>query len=38
VLPVTLVTPKDGTNCLLASGVVGDDVHQFVSGDRGIAA
>jgi hypothetical protein len=32
-LPITLVTPKDGTNCLLVGGIVGDNVHQFVGGD-----
>jgi hypothetical protein len=37
-LPLTLVTSKDGTNCLLAGGVVGDDVHRFVGCDGGIAA
>jgi hypothetical protein len=26
-LPFILVTTKDGTNCLLAGSVVGDDVH-----------
>jgi hypothetical protein len=33
-----LVTTKDGTNRLLADGVVGDDIHQFISSDGGIAA
>jgi hypothetical protein len=35
-LPLILVTTKDGTNCLLAGGVVGDDIHQFVGSDGGI--
>jgi hypothetical protein len=26
-LPLVLVTTKDGTNCFLAGGVAGDDVH-----------
>jgi hypothetical protein len=38
VLPLILVTTKDGTNRLLAGGIVGNDVHQFVGNDRGIAA
>jgi hypothetical protein len=38
VFPLILVTPKDGTNRLLAGGVVGDDVHQFVGSDGGITA
>jgi hypothetical protein len=36
-LPLILVATKDGTNRLLAGGVVGDDVHQFVGSDGGIA-
>jgi hypothetical protein len=38
VVPPVLVTTKDGTNRLLAGGVVGDDVHQLVSSGRGVAA
>jgi hypothetical protein len=38
VLPLILVATKDGTNRLLAGGVVGDDVHQFVGSDGGVAA
>jgi hypothetical protein len=37
-LPFVLVTTKDGTNRLLAGGVVGDDVHQLISGGGGVAA
>jgi hypothetical protein len=37
-LPLILVTTKDGTNHLLAGGIVGDDVHQLVGSDGGIAA
>jgi uncharacterized protein YhhL (DUF1145 family) len=38
VIPLVLVTTKDGTNCLLAGGVVGDDAHQLVGSGRGVAA
>jgi hypothetical protein len=37
-LPLILVTTKDATNRLLAGGIVGDDVHQFVRSDGDIAA
>jgi hypothetical protein len=37
-LPLILVTTKDATNRLLAGGIVGDDVHQFIRSDGGIAA
>jgi hypothetical protein len=37
VLPLVLIATKDGTNRLLAGGIVGDDVHQFVGSGRGIA-
>jgi hypothetical protein len=33
-----LITTKDGTNCLLIGGEVGDDVHQTVGSDEGVAA
>jgi hypothetical protein len=36
-LPLVLVATKDGTNCLLASGVVGDDVHQLIVSGGGVA-
>jgi hypothetical protein len=36
-LPFVLVATKDGTNCLLASGEVGDNIHQTV-GSYGSAA
>jgi hypothetical protein len=36
--PFVLVTAKDGTNCLLASGKVGDDVHQSVGSEWGVMA
>jgi hypothetical protein len=29
--PLVLVTAKDGTNCLLAGGEVGNDVHQALA-------
>jgi hypothetical protein len=38
VLPFVLVTTKDGTNCLLAGGIVGDDVHQLIGSGGGVAA
>jgi hypothetical protein len=38
VLPLVLVTTKDGTNHLLASGIVGDDVHQFIGSGGGVVA
>jgi hypothetical protein len=38
VLPLILVATKDGTNCLLTGGVVGDDVHQLVGSGGGVAA
>jgi hypothetical protein len=38
VLPLVLVATKDGTNCLLTGGIVGDDVHQFISSGGGVAA
>jgi hypothetical protein len=37
-LPFVLVTTKDGTNRLLAGGVVGDDVHQLIGGGGGVVA
>jgi hypothetical protein len=37
-LPLVLVTAKDGTNRLLAGGEVGDDVHQSIGSDGGVAA
>jgi hypothetical protein len=37
-LPLVLVAAKDGTNHLLAGGVVGDDVHQLIGGGGGVAA
>jgi hypothetical protein len=36
--PFVLVTTKDGTNCLLAGGKVGDDVHQSVGSEWGVTA
>jgi hypothetical protein len=36
--PLVLVTTKDDTNCLLAGGEVGDDVHQTVGSDGGAVA
>jgi hypothetical protein len=38
VLPLILVTTKDGTNCLLNSGIVGDDIHQLVGSGGGVVA
>jgi hypothetical protein len=38
VLPLVLVTTKDGTNCLLVDGIVGDDVHQLIGSGGGVAA
>jgi hypothetical protein len=38
VLPLVLVTAKDGTNRLLAGGEVGDDVYQAVGSDGGATA
>jgi hypothetical protein len=38
VLSLVLVTTKNGTNRLLASDIVSDDVHQLVSSGRGVAA
>jgi hypothetical protein len=38
VLPLVLVTTKNGTNRLLAGDVVGDDVHQLVGSGGGVAA
>jgi hypothetical protein len=37
-LPFVLVTAKDSTNCLLASGKVGDDVHQSVGSEWGVTS
>jgi hypothetical protein len=37
-LPLILVTTKDSTDRLLVGGIVGDDVHQFIGSDRGVAA
>jgi hypothetical protein len=37
-LPLVLIATEDGTNRLLAGGVVGDDVHQTVGGDGGVMA
>jgi hypothetical protein len=37
-LPLILVTTKNGTDCLLAGSVVGDNVHQFIGSDGGVAA
>jgi hypothetical protein len=37
-LPFVLVATKDGTNCLLADGEVGDIIHQTVGSDRGAMA
>jgi hypothetical protein len=36
--PFVLVTAKDGTNCLLAGGKFGDDVHQPVGSEWGVTA
>jgi hypothetical protein len=36
VLPLVLITAKDGTNRLLAGGKVGDDVHQTVGSERSV--
>jgi hypothetical protein len=38
VLPFVLVTTKDVTNCLLASGEVGDNIHQTVGSDGSAVA
>jgi hypothetical protein len=35
-LLLILVTIKDGTNCLLVDGVVGDDIHHFVDSGRSV--
>jgi hypothetical protein len=37
-LPFVLVATKDGTNRLLADGIVGDDVHQLIGSGGGVAA
>jgi hypothetical protein len=37
-LPFFLVATKDGTNCLLAGGEVGDNIHQTVGSDGSAAA
>jgi hypothetical protein len=37
-LPLILVTIKDGANCLLTDGVVGDDIHHFVDSGRSVTA
>jgi hypothetical protein len=37
-LPFVLVATKDGTNCLLAGGEVGDNIHQTVGSDGSVAA
>jgi hypothetical protein len=36
--PFVLVTTKDGSNRLLADGIVGDDVYQLVGSGGGVAA
>jgi hypothetical protein len=38
VLPLILIATKDGTNCLLVGGEVGDDVHQTVGSDGSVVA
>jgi hypothetical protein len=38
VLPLVLIATKDGTNCLLAGGEVGDNIHQTVGSDGSAAA
>jgi hypothetical protein len=38
VLPLVLVTTKNGTNRLLIGGIVGDDVHQLVGSGGGVTA
>jgi hypothetical protein len=38
VLPLILIATKDGTNCLLAGGEVGDNIHQTVGSDGSAAA
>jgi hypothetical protein len=38
VLPFVLVATKDGTNCLLTDGEVGDNIHQTVGSDGSVAA
>jgi hypothetical protein len=38
VLPLVLITTKDGTNRLLIGGEVGDDIHQTVGSDGSVAA
>jgi hypothetical protein len=37
-LSFVLVATKDGTNCLLADGEVGDNVHQTVGSDESVMA
>jgi hypothetical protein len=37
-LPLVLVATKDATYCLLASGIVIDDVHQLIGSGGGVAA
>jgi hypothetical protein len=37
-LPFVLVATKDGTNCLLASGEVGDNIYQTIGRDGSVAA
>jgi hypothetical protein len=38
VLPLILVATKDGTNCLLVGGEVGDNIHQTVGSDGSATA
>jgi hypothetical protein len=38
VLPLVLITTKDGTNRLLAGGEVGDYIHQTIGSDGSVAA
>jgi hypothetical protein len=38
VLHLVLITIEDGTNHLLAGGEDGDDVHQTIGSDGGVAA
>jgi hypothetical protein len=38
VLSLVLVATKDGTNCLLVGGDVGDNIHHTVGGDGSAAA
>jgi hypothetical protein len=37
-LSLVLIATEDGTNCFVANGVVGDDVHQLISYGGGVAA